>query len=388
MDERWTDDDRAAMRAALDAAERGRGFTSPNPLVGAVVVAEGEIVATGFHERWGAAHAEVVALDAAGARARGATLYVTLEPCCVWGKTPPCTEAILRAGIARVVAPVEDPNPEVAGRGFGALEAAGLDVRVGLMRDEAVALNAPYFKWRRTRLPHVLLKLAVSLDGRIASAPGGDRWISSAASRSVGHEMRAVSDAVMIGIGTVLADDPRLTDRRNVAGARQPARIVVDSSLRIPLDASLVTDGAAPTIVACRDDAGPLRQDALEDHGLRVWRLPSREGRIELTPLLRRTAAEGFLSVLCEGGRQLATSLLREELVDEVAFFVAPRIVGEGGPTAVGDLGPRWLGGRVSLEDVRWTPVGTDRLLRARVARSRDGASAPRRGGVECSRAS
>lgn len=385
----WTEDDVAAMRSALDVAERGRGFTSPNPVVGAVVVADGEIVARGFHERWGGPHAEVSALEAAGERARGAVLYVTLEPCCIWGKTPPCTDAILRAGVSRVVVPVEDPNPEVCGRGLETLRQSGLDVRVGLLREEALRLNAPYFKWQRTGLAHVLLKLALSVDGRIAAPPEGDRWISSDVSRTAGHAMRGAADAVMVGIGTVLADDPLLTDRRDARPERQPSRIVVDSSLRLPCDAALLKGASGPhTIVACGEGANGDAEKRLRDRGAAVWRLPQGRGGVDLRALLRRAASEGLLAVLCEGGRRVATSLLREGLADEVAFFVAPRILGAVGIPALDDLGEDWREGLLALEDIAWSECGPDRLLRARVARRGDAAPGSVSEESECSRVS
>lgn len=356
------------MQRALELAERGRGSTSPNPVVGAVLVRDGRILGEGFHERYGGPHAEVNALDAAGAAARGATLYVTLEPCCVWGNTPPCTEAILRAGVSRVVVALEDPNPNVSGRGIAELERGCVRVEVGLLGQQAAAANEAYIKFRATGLPFLVLKMALSLDGRVAAPGGAPRWISCEDSRARVHEMRGAADCVMVGIGTVLADDPTLTDRRPAGGRRQPARLVVDPMLRIP-DGSALVAGARDfrTIVACADDAQDGRRRALEDVGVTVWRCRAEGGRLDLEDVLGRAAGSGMTAVLCEGGPTLATSLLREALVDRVAFFIAPTLLGSEGAPAFGVLGRPWWTRAVGFADVRWTQVGCDLLLEARV---------------------
>jgi diaminohydroxyphosphoribosylaminopyrimidine deaminase/5-amino-6-(5-phosphoribosylamino)uracil reductase len=360
--------DRQFMQRALELAERGRGFTSPNPVVGAVAVSDGRVVGEGFHERYGGPHAEVNALGAAGAAATGATLYVTLEPCCVWGNTPPCTDAILRAGVSRVVVAIEDPNPSVSGRGIAELKRGGVDVEVGLLAEEAATANEAYLKFRVTGLPLVLLKMALSLDGRVAAPEGGPRWISSEDSRERVHGMRGAADCVLVGIGTVLADDPALTDRRPAGGRRQPARLVVDSALRIP-DGSALVAGArgVRTVVACAEDAPEGRRTALEDRGVTVWRCRGGANGLDLEDVLRRTAESGMTTVLCEGGPTLATSLLRGALVDRVAFFIAPALVGSQGTPAFGILGRPWWTGDAGFADARWTQVGRDQLLEARV---------------------
>jgi diaminohydroxyphosphoribosylaminopyrimidine deaminase / 5-amino-6-(5-phosphoribosylamino)uracil reductase len=360
--------DRQFMQRALEIAERGRGLTSPNPVVGAVVVSAGRVAGEGFHERYGGPHAEVNALDAAGAAARGATLYVTLEPCCTWGNTPPCTDAILRAGVSHVLVAIEDPNPNVSGRGVAELERAGVRVEVGLLREEAAAANAAYLKFRATGLPFVVLKMALSLDGKGAAPAGGPRWISCEDSRAKVHEMRGATDCVMVGVGTVIADDPALTDRRPDGGRRQPARLVVDPMLRTP-DTSALVAGARNirTIVACAKDAPNGRQRSLEGLGAAVWRCRAEGGRLDLEDVLGRAAGAGMTSVLCEGGPTLATSLLREGLVDRVAFFVAPTLVGSEGTPAFGALERSWWSRAAGFADVRWTQVGCDLLLEARV---------------------
>jgi len=377
------------MDRAFELAERGRGATSPNPVVGAVIVKDGEIVGAGYHERFGGPHAEVNALAQAGQRACGATLYVTLEPCSISGKTPPCTDAIVAAGVARTVVPVEDPNPRVSGRGLSILRDAGVEVELGLMREEARVLNAPYFKYRRTGLPFTTLKLALSLDGRIAPPSGGPRWTSSAASRELVHAMRANVDCVMVGIGTVLADDPRLTDRRTETGgeppdgtrgtgrgspergARQPARLVLDTHLRIPVESALVTGAReVRTIVACCDSADSSRCAVLENAGVTVWRSAACDGTLDMASVLRQAADEGFISILSEGGAAVASSLLGSGLVDRVAFFVAPRLYGAGGTPAFGALHESWWDGLGGFRNGRWTDIGGDGLFEADVVTS------------------
>ncbi len=366
------------MLEAIALAERGRGYTSPNPRVGAVLVRDGEVVGRGYHESYGGPHAEVNAIADAGELARGADLYVTLEPCCVWGNTPPCTDAILRAGIRRVVMPINDPNPDVAGRGVDILREEGVVVDVGSLEDEAVRLNAPYIRFRETGLPLVTLKLAVTLDGRIttgsstaegstsrdsASGSPEDRWISGEDSRRRVHAMRGASDAVLVGIGTVMADDPELTDRRADRPGRQPVRIVADSRLRTPLEGRLVaTASSERTIVAgLQDPAFAAKAAALESRGVTVWRFPAGgDGHLDAHPLLRRIASEGMTDILCEGGSTFGTALLDQGLATRLAVFVAPKLSGSGGVPALGELRRH-----VQLETATWERVGDDMLLTA-----------------------
>lgn len=360
--------DRLHMKRALELASRGRGWTSPNPMVGAVLVRDGEEVGSGYHERYGHQHAEVNALAQAGNGAAGATLFVTLEPCCVSGNTPPCTEAIIAAGVARVVLPVLDPNPAVHGSGVAALERAGIAVETGLMRQEAERLNAPYFKYRRTGMPFVTLKLAVSLDGRLAPPDGGPRWTSSEESRRLAHAMRAESDCVMVGIGTVLADDPRLTDRRSASSGRQPTRLVLDSDLNIPVDSRVVRGARdVPTIVCCCADAPSERRESLESAGASVWEFPRGQHGLCLPEVLSKAAAGGAIALLCEGGSRIATSLLSGGLVDRLNVFVAPKLYGSEGLGAVERLGSEWWGEGHRFSAVSWTPVGEDVLFSADV---------------------
>jgi len=359
--------DDAYMREALALAERGRGFTSPNPVVGAVVVRHGRIVGRGWHARYGAPHAETMALDEAGELARDATLYVTLEPCCFWGKTPPCTDAIARAGIREVVFAVEDPNPAVCGGGLAALRGDGIEVRTGVLAEEATAANVGYLRYRTIGLPSVLLKLALSLDGRVAP-PGGPRWTSSESSRRLVHRMRAVADCVMVGIDTVIADDPELTDRREERGDRQPWRLVLDTALRVPLESRMVSAaGETRTIVACGGDADADREEALKARGVSVWRFERTQYGVDLTSVVRRLAGEGCLYVLAEGGPRVASRLLTERLVDRVAFFICPVLYGSEGRDALGEL-PPVLSRRGVLTNVRWSETGGDILFEAEVS--------------------
>ncbi len=375
-----SDVDSFFMSRAFELAKRGRGATSPNPVVGAVIVRDGEIVGSGYHERYGSAHAEVNALSEAGARASGATLYVTLEPCSISGNTPPCTDAIVAAGIARTVVPVEDPNPRVSGEGVSILRNAGVEVDLGLMHEEARSLNAAYFKYRSTGLPFTTLKLALSLDGRIAPPPGGTRWTSSEASRELVHAMRANVDCVMVGIGTVLADDPLLTDRRPRTGGhapdrlspdggrRQPARLVLDTHLRTPPESAIVSGARdVRTIVVCRESADPSRRAQLEGAGVAVWSAGTLDGRLDLDAVLRRAAGEGLISVLSEGGAAVASSLLNGGFVDRVAFFVTPKLYGGTGVPALGALDDSWWSECSRLVNGTWTEIGGDCLFEAEV---------------------
>ncbi len=350
------------MSAAIALAEKGRGYTSPNPRVGAILVRDGAVVGQGFHKRFGGSHAEVAALAEAGERARGATLFVTLEPCSVWGKTPPCTEALIAAGIKRVVAPIEDPNPDIAGRGLAALREAGMDVELGLLSREATRLNAPYLKFRTTGLPHVHLKLAVSLDGRVAARDGSALSISSDESRARVHQLRSQVDAVLVGIGTVLSDDPLLTDRRPEGGKRQPARIVIDSKLRMSAGAALALGAKEHrTIIVAGAGADAEDRRRLERAGLEVWTAGTGDGGLDLEEALRHAASEGFIDILCEGGPRVATSLLNAHLIDRVSFFVGPSLIGAPAPTALGSI---------QLDDMiisegQWSTLGSDAVFEA-----------------------
>lgn len=321
------------MKRALRLAQRGR--TSPNPMVGAVVVKEGRVIGEGYHPRAGEPHAEVLALRAAGSLAVGADLYVTLEPCCHQGKTGPCTDAVISAGIRKVYAAMVDPYPEVAGKGIETLRAAGVEVEVGLLESEARELNRGFIKCVTCGRPFVLWKAAMTLDGKIATRTGDSRWISGEASRAYVHRLRAQSDAIVIGIGTVLADDPSLTVRiGNRQGAKdaknarnQPIRIVVDSEGRVPADAK-VLNGEATTVIVTKRSAPEENLDKLWSAGVRILGVRDIDGRIDLGYLLGELGKMGINNVLLEGGGELAASMIASGLVDRGLIFVAPKIAG------------------------------------------------------------
>ena len=310
------------MRRALELAEQGWGQTAPNPMVGAVVVRDGEVIAEGYHARYGEAHAEVNALRAAGDRARGATLYVSLEPCAHVGKTPPCTGAIIAAGISRVVAPVRDPSP-VARGGVEMLRTTGVQVDLGVERERALEINAPFFNAHASDRPWVVLKLAVSADGAIADLTGAQRWITGPESRAEVHRLRANADAVVVGVGTVLADDPSLTVRDAAPPRVAPRRVIFDSHLRTPASASVVrTALEVPTIFVATSGAASDRRAALERAGAEVAVVKDlREGLVSLR-------GRGIRSLFCEGGARLAGSLLAAGLVDRLAIFRSQMLIG------------------------------------------------------------
>ncbi len=377
------------MGEALHLARLGAGATSPNPMVGAVVVAGGRVIGRGYHARAGAPHAEVLALQHAATGARGATLYVTLEPCDHWGRTPPCTEAIIRAGIRRVVAAMLDPDHRVSGRGLRRLSEAGIEVAVGVAEREARDLNEAYIKHRTTGIPFVTAKWAMTLDGRIATRSGESRWISGEASRALAHELRAASDAILVGIGTVLRDDPALTARTPAAG-RSPRRIVLDSTLRIPPTARALARDGTPVLIATTARAPADARRTLEAVGAEVLVVEGPDGRVDLDALLRELGRRGTLSLLVEGGGTVHGAFMDARLVDKVLVFVGPQIVGGPAPGPVGGTGVDALAAawRVTRTTVR--QVGHDVVIEGYLARSApDGAEAARaREGAVCSPAS
>ena len=366
------------MRMALDLAARARGRTSPNPMVGAVIVKDGLVLGSGFHSAAGRPHAEVEALNdaaSAGLDVRGATLYVTLEPCCHYGRTPPCTDAVIKSGITRVVAAMQDPNPLVSGKGFSALKSAGITVEVGVCENEAHALNEVYIKYITTKRPFVLLKCAMSLDGKIRTALGESKYITSEESRCKVHSLRNEMDAVMVGVGTVIADDPlltvRLTDNACNTGEsegmassiRNPIRIIVDSRLRLPLD-SKVLSGTSRTIIATTVTAekeASHRALALKQKGAEIWPLPERDRRVDLVSLMEKCGASGITSILLEGGPTLAAAALSAGIADKVLFFYAPMIFGGVTvPGPVGGEGASYIRDAVRLDRVEVGRSGPD----------------------------
>ena len=378
--------DERYMRLALALARRGLGETSPNPVVGAVVVAGGRIVGRGYHRRAGGPHAEAAALRHAGPRARGATLYVTLEPCNHTGHTPPCCDAILDAGIARVVAAMKDPNPLTNGRGIRRLRRAGVRVTTGVLDAEARRLNAPFVKCMTARMPWVVAKIAQSLDGKIATTTGQSQWISSPQARRFAHQLRRDADAVVIGVNSVLTDDPLLTarDPDRPARRRRPVKIIVDSRLRTPLARRCFSSASpAPTIVATTVTAARKRA-ALARRGVTVLTLPPSGGRVPLAKLFRLLARRYELtSVLIEGGGELLAGALAERLVDRLVCITAPMVIGgKTAPSSVGGPGVPHLReairltGSCGLADpcVYW--IGTDLVIDAAVVYPRSGSRA------------
>lgn len=364
----WTEFERAAMQRALDIARRGAGYVEPNPMVGAVVATPaGTIVSEGWHERFGGPHAEVAVLTAAGAAARGGTLFVTLEPCCHHGKTPPCTAAIMAAGIARVVVGAGDPFPEVAGRGIAALRAAGITVDTGLLHHEAARLIAPFTTLVTTGRPWVIAKWAMSLDGHVAApTTDGDRWISSEESRRLVHDLRGRCDAILIGIGTALADDPLLTARP--AGPRVPLRIVLDGAARLPLASRLVRSAReAPLLVAVGPDAPAERTRALEAASCEIWRSALTDRDARLCALLQYLGTGRLTNLLVEGGPDVLASFAAIDAIDEVWAFVAPKLL--GGPITPAITGhgsaASALAGAIDIEEI--AHPGGDILIRGTV---------------------
>lgn len=363
----WTPADEGFMRRALALAHGVLGRTSPNPAVGAVLVREGQLIGAGATQPPGQAHAEVIALQQAGAAARGATLYVTLEPCAHFGRTPPCTLALIGAGVARVVVAMPDPNPLTGGRGIAELRAAGIAVEVGLCADEAHELNEWFVHYTTTGRPFTLAKFAMSLDGKIATATGESRWVSGPAARERVHEWRDVYDALMVGAGTVIADDPQLTTRRRAIDRppRHPLRVVVDARGRIPLTARVFApDLPGRTLVATTDRAPAAWAAALGERGVEVLRLPQRDGFVDLPALWQALGQRAVASLLLEGGATLLASAVAARLVDKFAVFVAPKLIGGAqAPSPLGGAGWTRLADAPALRFARVEQVGDDVLI-------------------------
>ena len=353
------------MRMALKLARRGEGATSPNPMVGAVVVKNGRVVGKGYHRRAGGPHAEVLALRDAGPAARGADMYVTLEPCNHWGRTPPCTIAIAEAGVGRVFAGMRDPNPMVDGGGFRRLADRNIEFHVGVLEEECRRLNAPFIKHITTRKPYVVLKSAMTLDGVIATRTGDSRWITGDVARKHAHRLRSVCDAVVVGIGTVRRDDPSLTVRLVRPKSGQPLRVILDSRLRIPLGSRVLTDVAARTLVATTSAAPASRRRKLEKlPGVEVMVCRSRNGSVSLRDAMSRLGKRGVQSVLIEGGAKIHASALADGVVDRVAFYYAPKIAGGASSIhAVGGNGFRRISQGWDLTGVTTRRLGRDLLV-------------------------
>ncbi len=349
------------MDRALALARRAAGQTSPNPMVGAVVVKNRRIIGEGYHHRAGSPHAEIHALKAAGDRAKESDLYVTLEPCCTYGRTPPCTDAIIAAGIRRVVVAAVDPNPKHSGQGLELLKKADIRVEVGLLGEEANRLNEPFNKWIRTGMPFVTVKAAMSLDGKIATRTGESKWITGEKSRALVQELRRGTDAIMVGAGTVVADNPQLTVREGAID-RQPWRVIVDGHGRTALDAQVFTDdGRSRTIVLTNERAPELWRKQLAERGVTVVPCALLGDHLDVHDVLKQLSQREIINVLVEGGGQLIGALFDARLVDKAVLFYAPKIIGgTNAPTAVEGQGIGLLKDSVSLRKLEWRHLGED----------------------------
>ncbi len=353
------------MKIALDLAEKGLGQTSPNPMVGAVLVKDGRVVGRGYHQRAGGPHAEVDAIDNAGELARGATLYVTLEPCNHFGRTPPCTHKIADAGIRRVVVAMEDPNPGVQGGGNRYLQNRDIEVTTGICENQARTLNEGFVTWVTSGRPFVIVKCAATLDGRIATRTGDSRWVTGPAARQFVHRIRHAVDGIMVGVETVKRDDPSLTTRLDDAAGADPTRIILDTRLSIPLTSKLLHQASdAATWVVCAADAPADRQAALEDTGARVITAPLASGRIDLSALMQQLGGMGVISLLIEGGGTVIGSALAAGIANKICFFYAPKILGgdDGVPICRG-VGPDSMHQSIAVHDLSVFRFDTDVML-------------------------
>ncbi len=358
--------DAAVMALAIAQAVKGLGRTHPNPAVGAVIVKGGRVVATGYHAKLGGPHAEAVALLTAGSGAKGSTLYSTLEPCNHHGRTPPCSDAIIAAGVKRVVYASSDPNPLVNGKGVRRLRSAGIEVAAHVLREAADSLNQPFLKAMKTGLPWVTAKAAITLDGKLATSTGRSKWISSEASRKIAHQLRNVVDVVVVGSSTVIADDPLLTTRLGKKGTRNPIRLVLDPSLRTSPKSKLYDTKPARTIIATLEPAESRAAGTLAKRGVEVWSMPGSKGSLDMHALLRRLVKEGALHVLVEGGASVHQSFLEADLVDEVVLFVAPKLFGHSGLTWSGALGVQDPAKALQFKTIDAVGVGPDLMITAR----------------------
>lgn len=351
------------MRMAIQLAQKGAGWTNPNPMVGAVVVKNGQIIGRGYHARCGEFHAERSALLHCTEDSAGAELYVTLEPCCHYGRTPPCTEMILEKGIRRVIIGSRDPNPLVSGRGVEILRAHGVQVEEDFLKEECDALNPPFFHYIRTGKPYAVMKYAMTLDGKIATRTGASKWITGETARRHAHSLRGRYAAIMVGIGTVLADDPMLNCR--LEGGHQPLRVICDSQLRLPTDSRLSrTARAFPTVAVCAR-AEPEKRAALEQLGVEVWQIPDSTGdRVDLRALMLRLGQSGLDSVLIEGGATVHASALEAGIVNHVCAYAAPILLGgTDAKTPIGGQGADLPANGAHLSNLRLTRLDKDLLL-------------------------
>jgi len=354
-DERW-------MKRALHLAEKGKGRTSPNPMVGAILVKDGKMVGEGHHAKAGEAHAEIVALQQAGEEAEGAILYLNLEPCTHYGKTPPCVPQVIEAGVKRVVIGMEDPNPLVKGKGIEILRKAGLDVEVGILEKECRRLNEAFCKYILKKEPFVVLKVAATLDGKMATRNGDSKWISGEASRRFVHKLRDQVDGVLVGIGTVLKDNPMLTAR--IRGGRDPYRIVLDSRLKIPEEAKVIGTSPSKAIIASTELAPKDKIEKLEKRGVQILILDSKEGRVNLKSCLSKLGEMGMMNLLVEGGSQVNGSFLDEGVIDKLLLFLSPKLIGDQQALGIfGGKGASNLQKATALKEIKAKRMGEDILL-------------------------
>lgn len=358
------------MTLALRLAAKGRGKTSPNPMVGALVVKNGRIVGHGYHQGPGHPHAEILALNQAGPRARGATLYVTLEPCChLLKRTPPCVPAVLQSGVRQVVVAMTDPNPMVKGRGIAALRRAGITVTTGMAQEEAAQLNRAYLHWVTTGRPYVILKAGMTLDGKVATAKGESRWITGPHARQAAHRLRSQVDAVVVGVGTVLRDNPTLTARLSARplklASRQPLRVVLDSRLRTPPAATVCAkQDRAKTLIVTTSRASRARRRSFERAGVEVLSLSTKNGRVSLPALMTMLGKRGVTSVLIEGGSTVNAAALREKLVNHVLLYLAPTLMGgQDAKAVIGDHSPKRLAQALPLRHLTVRRIGKDLVV-------------------------
>ncbi len=360
-DEQW-------MRRVLRLAAKGEGRTSPNPMVGAILTRGETILGQGYHARAGEPHAEVLALRQAGKKAKEATLYINLEPCTHYGRTPPCAPQVIASQVKRVVIGMEDPNPRVKGRGIELLRKAGLEVRTGVLERQCRRLNEAFEKYIVTQEPFVILKAAMTLDGKIATQEGDSKWITGEASRRFVHRLRDRVDGVLVGIGTILKDDPLLTAR--VRGGRDPYRIVLDSRLKIPENGKVFGDSPSRVIIVTTSGGPGKKLERLRERGVHVIVADSKRGRADLNSCLKALGAMGIMSLLVEGGSRVSGSFLEERAIDKFYFFLAPKWVGgEKAPGVFGGCGIRELQEAVRLVDIRLRKIDQDFLLEGYVAK-------------------
>jgi len=350
------------MKRAIRLAEKGRGRTSPNPMVGAVLVKDGKVVGEGYHAKAGEAHAEILALREAGGKAIGSTLYLNLEPCTHYGKTPPCAPEVIEAGVKRILIGMEDPNPLVKGRGIETLKRAGLEVHVGILEKECRKLNEAFCKYILKKEPFVILKVAATFDGKIATRRGDSKWISNEASRRIVHRFRDQVDGIVVGIGTILKDDPLLTAR--IKKGRDPFRIILDSRLRIPEEAKVIENSPSKTIIATTEAAPRDKAERLEKKGVRILVLDSKQGRVNLRSCLSRLGEMGMMSLMVEGGSQVNGSFLDEGLVDRLLLFLSPKLIGDSKAIGIfGGNGVETLREAIPLKDLKIKKIGEDILI-------------------------